>query len=170
MVASNDPLREASPLFSGNAAFLDDLYGRYSQDPGSIPADWRRYFDAWRNEGDGLACAPVRCNSQPVGPEKNPLSHSGAEKQATVLRYINAHRVRGHQNARLDPIDLRGFVPVPDLDLAYHNLGEADMDSVFNTGSLHAISRMTLREIVAFVSDIYLGPLGTEYMHITDTK
>ncbi|MCW8889508.1 MAG: 2-oxoglutarate dehydrogenase E1 component, partial [Sedimenticola sp.] len=59
---------------------------------------------------------------------------------------------------------------VPDLDPAFHRLGEADMDTVFNTGSLFAPDRMPLREIISFIKDVYGSNIGAEYMHITDTR
>ncbi len=40
-------LSETSFLYGGNAAFVEDLYGRYAADPASVPADWRAYFDAY---------------------------------------------------------------------------------------------------------------------------
>ena len=39
-------LSETSFLYGGNAAFVEDLYGRYAADPASVPQDWRAYFDA----------------------------------------------------------------------------------------------------------------------------
>ena len=97
------------------------------------------------------------------------LSAAAAERQAKVLRLINAYRVRGHQNANLDPLHLRPQLPLPDLQPSYYGLDKDDMDTVFNTGSLYAPDRMTLREIIALVEQVYCGPIGFEYMHITDT-
>ena len=60
------------------------------------------------------------------------------------------------------------FFP-PDLDPAFHHLGAADMETVFNTGSLYAPDRMKLVDIIDLVQQVYCGTLGSEYMHITDT-
>ncbi|OQX44210.1 MAG: 2-oxoglutarate dehydrogenase E1 component, partial [Candidatus Sedimenticola endophacoides] len=98
------------------------------------------------------------------------ISPGAAEKQAAVLRLINAWRVRGHQHAALDPLQLHQPEPVPDLDPAFHRLGDADMDTVFNTGSLYAPDRMPLRKIIDLVREVYGGSIGSEYMHITDTR
>ncbi len=98
------------------------------------------------------------------------LDSRAAEKQAAVLRLINAHRVRGHQAAEVDPIRLRERPPVEDLDPAYHGLTAADLDTVFNSGSLFGIGDAPLRDILAHVRRIYTGPIGAEYMHITDTR
>ncbi|MGB0713657.1 MAG: 2-oxoglutarate dehydrogenase E1 component, partial [Gammaproteobacteria bacterium] len=90
-------------------------------------------------------------------------------KQASVLRIINAFRVRGHQQAAIDPIDYRPLGEVPDLDPTFHGLTEQDLDTVFNTGSLAADASMPLRDILNFVQRVYTGPIGAEYMHVTST-
>jgi 2-oxoglutarate dehydrogenase E1 component len=87
-----------------------------------------------------------------------------------VLRLINAYRYRGHQAANLDPLQLREPADVPDLRPDYHRLTEADMERIFNTGSLYAPDRMKLRDILEMVQEVYCRSVGSEYMHITDTR
>jgi 2-oxoglutarate dehydrogenase E1 component len=181
MSALLDLLRSTSAYSGGNAAFIEGLYERYLQDPQSVDPGWRRHFDELQRD---LARArpdvphePVRASFARLARERRLsavgpgicLSPIAAEKQAAVLRLINAHRVRGHQHARLDPLGLSAREEVPDLDPLFHHLGPADMDTVFNTGSLYAPDRMALRDILALVRDVYCGTLGSEYMHITDT-
>ncbi|MBZ0170833.1 MAG: hypothetical protein K8E66_00485, partial [Phycisphaerales bacterium] len=38
---------EPSCLYSGNAAFVEDLYESYLRDPDSVTSDWRSYFDTF---------------------------------------------------------------------------------------------------------------------------
>ncbi|NND43938.1 MAG: 2-oxoglutarate dehydrogenase E1 component, partial [Xanthomonadales bacterium] len=90
-------------------------------------------------------------------------------KQAGVLKLVNAFRVRGHENAQLDPLGRPHHPPVADLALEAHDLEEADLDRTFDTGSLAAPDRMTLRDIVSLCRNVYCGSIGTEYMHIVDT-
>ncbi|MCT7656785.1 hypothetical protein MBH78_23595 [Oceanimonas sp. NS1] len=65
-------------------------------------------------------------------------------KQVKVLQLINAYRFRGHQNARLDPLDLWNRETVAELDPAFHNLTGADLDATFNVGS-YAIGTETMK-------------------------
>ena len=37
-------MQPPSCLFSGNAAFIEDLYERYLADPEAVDAGWRDYF------------------------------------------------------------------------------------------------------------------------------
>ncbi len=179
MSALLELFKSSSAFFGGNAAFIEDLYERFLLDPASVDDAWRERFEQLHREAaNEVPHGPVRENFLRLGRERGPaapgaapgaLSPDAAERQSAVLRLINAYRVRGHQRARLDPLNLRPPEPVPDLSPEFHRLSEADQARVFNTGSLYAPDRMTLGEIIALVEQVYCGPIGFEYMHITDT-
>src|SRR5690625_7710382 len=58
---------------------------------------------------------------------------------------------------------------VPDLELSYHGLTEADLDTVFNTGNLFiGTPEATLREIVQPRQETYCRPLGPAIMPIAN--
>src|SRR3954454_637854 len=38
-----------SYLFGGNAPYVEELYEAYLNNPGSVPDNWRAYFDAMQN-------------------------------------------------------------------------------------------------------------------------
>ena len=172
--------RASSAFYGGNAAFIEDLYERYLQDPESIDLAWRRRFDAIHQEAaNEIPHGPVRHNFQRLASESRTRAQSrstsrlepaAAEKQSAVLRLINTYRFRGHQIADLDPIKLRPTPKVADLEPEYHNLEEGDLDQVFHTGSLYAPDRMPLRQIIELLKRIYCGAVGSEYMHITTTQ
>jgi 2-oxoglutarate dehydrogenase E1 component len=178
MSAILDLLRGSSALYGGNAAFVEDLYEHYLQDPEGVDPAWRRRFDEIHREAaNETAHGPVResflrlARAQPSRRTRVAgLSPGGAEQQAAVLRLINAFRYRGHQAAVLDPLALHDPAEVPDLNPEFHRLTAADMGRIFNTGSLYAPDRMPLGEIIAFCREVYCGHLGFEYMHITDTR
>jgi 2-oxoglutarate dehydrogenase E1 component len=180
MSALIELFRASSALYGGNAAFLEDLYERYLSDPESVDLAWRERFDAMHGEAaNEVPHGPVRKNFLRLAKESRTratarsterLEPAAAEKQSSVLRLINTYRYRGHQVADLDPLELRDKPKVPDLDPAYHHLEDADLDQVFHTGSLYAPDRMRLRDVIALVKEIYCGPVGSEYMHITNTQ
>ncbi len=179
MSALLELFRSSSALFGGNAAFIEDLYESYLHDPESVSPEWRKRFDEIRQEAaNETAHGPVRDNFQRLAREQpmarrstvQALSAAGAEQQAAVLRLINAYRYRGHQEANLDPLHLREPTRVPDLSPQFHRLTEADDERIFNTGSLYAPDRMRLRDIIALAKEVYCGSIGSEYMHITDTR
>jgi len=173
-------LRQSSPLFGGNAAFIEDLYERYLSDPESVSDSWRTYFrglqDQTEARGRDIAHTPIRESfaklaRQPAKAVRaEVLAPEAAEKQAAVLRIINAYRHRGHKAANLDPLKLRERPLVDDLEPSYHGLTEADMASSFNTGSLVAPSQLPLAAILDLVREVYVGAIGSEYMHIGETQ
>ncbi len=92
------------------------------------------------------------------------------EKQVRVLQLINAYRFRGHQVADIDPLGLRASAaPGRSWSLAYHDLSEADLDTVFDTGSLASNGPPPCVAILARLRATYCGSVGSEYMHITET-
>ena len=180
MSALIELFRASTALYGGNAAFIEDLYERYLQDPESVDLAWRQRFDAMHKEAaNEVPHGPVRQNflrlaqesrSRALARSTERLEPAAAEKQAAVLRLINGYRYRGHQIADLDPLKLRETPKVADLEPEYHKLEESDLDQVFHTGSLYAPDRMRLRDITALVREIYCGSVGSEYMHITSTQ
>ena len=176
-----DRLRQSSAFFGSNAPFIEDLFESYLKDPGSVPDEWREHFDTLppvdgspandqshrQVQDDFLKLATDTTSRQPCS---GGLSATAAERQAKVLRLINAYRVRGHQNADIDPLKLNPRLPLPDLQPSYYGLGKDDLNEVFNTGSLFAPDTLPLKDILALVQETYTGTVGTEYMHITSTE
>jgi 2-oxoglutarate dehydrogenase E1 component len=177
-----DELRASSHLAPANADFVEALYEDYLADPSSVSPEWRAWFDDLKNGGQAdVRHAPVLERFQQLGRisgkaafvSQSPAAQGSLHdaKQAGVLRLLNAYRVRGHQQAHLDPLELSERPPVPDLDPSFHGLDESDMDAVFNTGSLRAGSgEMRLRDMLKLVKRVYCGSIGAEHMHINDTN
>jgi len=180
MSALIEMFRASSALYGGNAAFIEELYEQYLADPESVDLAWRQRFDIMRGPAaNEIPHGPVKENFlrlakeshlRPLVRSQERLEPAAAEKQAAVLRLINAYRFRGHQMADIDPIYLRERPPIPDLDPAFYQLTETDMEQTFHTGSLYAPDRMRLRDIVTLLREIYCGPIGSEYMHITSVE
>jgi len=171
-----------SYLFSQNAPFVEELYAQYLKKPTSVPEDWRQFFEQLHVNGQKLEpeidhrkiqdefARRSRETRHPVSRQPSAALPGVESKQVQVLQLINAHRFRGHQMADLDPLALQPKIQVPELDLPYHNLSEADLNTTFNTGSLAGPRKATLQDILATVRQTYCGHVATEYMHITDTE
>ncbi len=177
MLGPTDDRLQATPWHGGNAAFLEGLYERYLADPAAVDPIWRQQFDQLRAGAANpeIAHRPIQDQVQRLPCAKYPQPSSyldpvAAQKQAAVLGLINAYRHRGHQVADLDPLRLHEPPAIPDLELAYHRLESADLDQVFNTGSLAASAHLSLREILQILRETYCRTVGAEYMHITDTR
>lgn len=64
-----------------------------------------------------------------------------------MLQLINAYRFRGHQQANLNPIKHKPMPRIAELEPGFHELTDADMSTVFETGSLAGVESATLGEI-----------------------
>jgi 2-oxoglutarate dehydrogenase E1 component len=156
-------MTDISLLHGQNAAFLDDLYRAYQDDPRNVPEEWQKFFS-------GLGKAESKGNEgRPEGALSQHLSDR-ADEQVKVLYLINANRYRGHREADLDPLRLHERPRVPDLRPEYYGFGESDMAKVFNTGSLFGGAEAKLSEIIALLEATYRGSIGTEITHITSTE
>ena len=103
----------------------------------------------------------------PLGSGSINVEHE--RKQIKVVQLINAYRSRGHKMAKTDPLNLRQAKAVPDLDLHYHGLTNADLDTVFQTGELMiGVEEASLRGIIDALQDTYCGSIGAEITHIND--
>jgi len=172
-----------SYLFGGNAPFIEDLYETYLDNPEAVTPEWRRYFDQMQQQSGGardVAHAPVvesfirlakrRGNGNGHAHAPTEAVASVEKKQVSVLQLINAYRFLGVRHANVDPLKRFEKPIVPELDPAYYGLTEADMNLVFNSGSLVGPDQMPLREILRAVKETYCGSIGIEYMYITDTQ
>ncbi len=171
--SSMEQLWSTSQLAGGNVAYIEELYELFLTDPNSVSEQWRSYFNGLpRSESSALhdiPHSPIReqflliSKNQRKGAAstQSQVSSGYDQKQLRIFQLINAFRFRGHQHAKLDPLGIMEREQVPDLDLRFHELSEADMDSVFQTA--------TLREIFDVVQNTYCQSVGSEFMHIVDT-
>ncbi|MFB9885020.1 2-oxoglutarate dehydrogenase E1 component [Balneatrix alpica] len=172
-----------SHLSGGNVSYVEQMYEDYLRDPNSVPDQWRQEFDRLPRHTEHvsqdiphsairdhfLLLSKNRKRAIPVATSTVSTEHE--RKQVRVLKLIEAYRMRGHQVANLDPLGLQQRKPVPDLDLRYHELSEADLDTVFQIGSLFfGKAEAPLKEIIADLKQTYCSTVGAEYMHIVDTK
>jgi 2-oxoglutarate dehydrogenase E1 component len=164
-------MQQQSYLHGSNAAFIEELYSRYLKDENDVDENWRNWFAELRNgeltaDQDHLE---IQAQMKKAG---NGISggdlHQHDAKQVRILQLINAYRVKGHQRARLDPLSLNPLSEVKEMTLAGNDLSDADLDTVFNTGSLFGVEDAPLREIIERLEKTYCGAIGSEYMHIED--
>ncbi len=173
-------LQGNSYLFGANAPFVEELYEAYLDDPETVAPEWRRYFDQLQQEDGGrdVAHAPVIESFIRLAKTKNSVAAGIAstqlvkqeKKQVAVLQMINAYRFLGVRNADVEPLKRFDKPVIQELDPAFYGLGDADMDQMFNSGSLVGPEQMPLREILRAVRETYCGSIGAEYMYISDVQ
>ena len=169
-----------SYLFGGNAPFIEELYEKYLANPQSIPEQWRDYFDRMQDlpgaTDKDVAHAPVvesfvqrakrgefaaarTLPSEPVTPER---------LQVAALLLVTAYRIAGARWASVDPLKRMPRPSIPELEPAYYDLKEADLDQRVNAGSFVGLERTSLRNLVQALRDTYCRNIGFEYMFISE--
>jgi 2-oxoglutarate dehydrogenase E1 component len=168
-------MRDTSQIFGMNDVFVEGLYEDYLANPASVTEAWRGYFDALQatpGAAHEIAHSPIQCafaDLPQAGVCGVYIQEAALErKQVRVLQLINAHRFLGVRVANLDPLNRYDKPVIAELELAHYGLGEADMNTTFDTGSLVGAPRMTLREILQLLRQTYCGSIGAEYMYISD--
>ena len=53
----NQVFAETSFLYGSNAAFIEDLHGRWAADPASVSPEWRAFFDQLRDNAESVKAA-----------------------------------------------------------------------------------------------------------------
>jgi 2-oxoglutarate dehydrogenase E1 component len=171
----------SSHFSGGNAAYIEDLYDTYLHEPEGVPEEWKLFFDALpRTNGSAhsdVSHATIVQHFELLGRRQarpTPAPGSGGiylqheRKQVRVVQLISSYRFRGHQKANLDPLGLMERKVVPDLELHFHGLTPADLETTFQTSPLYiGKDEATLREIIESLEETYCGNLGPEFMHIT---
>jgi 2-oxoglutarate dehydrogenase E1 component len=166
-------LTETSWLGGANAPFIEELYDRFLEDPASVPPEWSaRFREIAPADVRDVAHEPIRRSLAARARTRVaavPERPGYDRQQVSVLQLINQHRFQGMRLAALDPLKRMERPEIPELDPVYYGFTEADMDTVFETGSLVGPARASLREILWILRQTYCGSIGTEYMYITDT-
>jgi 2-oxoglutarate dehydrogenase E1 component len=175
--------RSNSYLFGGNAPYVEEMYEAYLENPGSVPDTWRAYFDALQHvpAADGsdsrdVPHAPViesfaqRAKANAFAVKASSTDLAIARKQVHVQSLIAAYRFLGSRWADLDPLKRTERPRIPELDPAFYDLTEADMDITFSATNTYFSTNenMTLRQILQALRETYCGTVGAEFMHITD--
>ena len=170
-------------LFGGNATYVEEMYENYLANPGSVPDNWREYFDALQHVPavDGSQAKDVPhlpvinafAERAKLGVTKL-VEASGADsemgrKRTAVQQLIAAYRNVGQRWADLDPLKRTERPEIPDLDPSYYGFSDADQEIVFNTSNtFFGKDTMSMRELLNALRETYCGTIGSEYMYISD--
>jgi 2-oxoglutarate dehydrogenase E1 component len=170
-----------SYLFGGNAPYVEELYEAYLLNPGSVPDNWRAYFDSMQNvpavDGSNkpdVAHAPVIASfaeraKHPVRNVTGPADVEMGRKRVAVTQLISAYRYLGSRWANLDPLQRTERPAIPELDPAFYGFTDADMDLQFTiTNTYFGPETASLRDILQMLRDTYCRSIGAEFMYISD--
>jgi 2-oxoglutarate dehydrogenase E1 component len=169
-------------LFGGNAPYVEELYENYLANPGSVPDNWREYFDALQHvpavDGSNMRDVPhlpvVNAFAERAKQgQTTVVVASGADsemgrKRTAVQQLIAAYRNVGARWADLDPLKRDVRDDIPELELSFYGFSDADQEIVFNTSNtFFGKDTMSLRDLTNALRETYCGTIGAEYMYAT---
>jgi 2-oxoglutarate dehydrogenase E1 component len=172
-----------SYLFGGNAPYVEELYEAYLNNPGSVPDNWRAYFDNMQSvaAGDGhtetrdVAHAPIvqsfaeRAKEGTLQPRVMGGDAVTARKQVYVQQLVAAYRFLGSQWADLDPLKRQERPSIPELDPSFYDFTEGDHANIYSVANTYfGFEQATLRDILKALRDTYCGAIGAEFMYMSD--
>lgn len=141
-------------LGSVHGAYISEIHEQYLKDPDSVEPTWRSFF-----QGFDFA--------REIYTEEEVLEQlpEGFSREFKVLNLINGYRTRGHLFTKTNPVrERRKYSPT--LALENFDLGENDLDTVFEAGTQIGLEPTTLRNIIAHLEQVYCQSIGVEYMYI----
>jgi 2-oxoglutarate dehydrogenase E1 component len=185
----------ATAFTGANAAFISDLYARWVQSPGSVDQSFGDLFGAlndearsvltdasgaswaprqWEIEADGVPERPTPATARPGAPaalaEVLGRAHAETIDSIRALMLIRAYRVRGHLEAKLDPLGQQIPRHHPELDPSTYGFEAEDYDRPIFIDNVLGRESATIREILEVLRATYCGSLGIEFMHIQDSR
>ena len=188
----------ASAFSGANAAFLGEQYARWAANPHSVDPTFAELFGALNDdaravleEATGASWAPHHradeddtalpaatppAPSGPIARWQAPATLSGEQMRAATiaslraLMLIRSYRVRGHLEARLDPLGLQIPKPHAELDPRSYGFTDNDLDKPIFIDNVLGRETATLREIQTILRETYCGSIGVEFMHIQDPE
>ena len=160
-----------------DAAFVEDLYFRFLDDPKSVDPSWQELFGAEQSETDPArgkngGASWGRSRSFQFEEEITQALRDVSDFRSAAMDIIRARmlirafRVRGHLHANLDPLDLAGDEQHPELTPEYYGFTEAEFDRPIFLDNALGKEQMTVREICDFLNRTYSANIGYEFMHI----
>ncbi len=143
----------------GNLDLIEENYRLWQQDPATVDSSWGAFFEGFElgetPQRNGAAAAPI---APRVETREGPL-------QTRIDGLVYAYRTLGHTIARVNPLaEKRPENPL--LTLRELGFSEKDLDLKVSSKFFRDDKKMTLREMIASLREIYADAIGTEFQHI----
>jgi 2-oxoglutarate dehydrogenase E1 component len=159
-------------------AYVEQFYANYRHNPNSVPAEWRKYFDASINGADATVQLGPSFRSRSVfnpvetAPTKraqiepDPRAENLSERLHQLVRN---YRARGHIIAAVNPLGAANPCP-PELELEFYGFTQSELNMLVNLPELHLETPLTVREIFQRLRDTYCRSIGAQFLHIDDLE
>jgi 2-oxoglutarate dehydrogenase E1 component len=190
-LTKNLEFEKTSFLTKSNSAFLEQMYLKYINKDLDLPSSWKNYFDDLGDELDlvvneikGPSWAPIKKQINIVekkpkkevhsnGSVRNVISENNLQNNIDSIKaveLIRAYRLRGHLLAKLDPLGLKKTEYLEELHPEYYGFKKSDYKREIFLNDVTNKKYSNISEILTFLNKTYCGPIGYEYMHISNPE
>jgi 2-oxoglutarate dehydrogenase E1 component len=107
------------------------------------------------------------------GSVKNVISENNLQNNIDSIKaveLIRAYRLRGHLLAKLDPLGLKKTEYLEELHPEYYGFKKSDYKREIFLNGVTNKKYSNISEILTFLNKTYCGPIGYEYMHISNPE
>ena len=191
-LSKNLEFEKTSFLSKSNSAFIEQMYLKFINKDNDLPESWKDYFDGIGDELDiiakeikGPSWAPLKKldidalqkkiqdenilsnkNDTEVIKSKDIIKSNINSIRAVAL--IRAYRQRGHLLAKLDPLEMMKTEYLDELHPEYYGFKKENYKEKIYLDGVTNKDHSTVKDILSFLNKIYCGPIGYEYMHISN--
>jgi 2-oxoglutarate dehydrogenase E1 component len=192
--SKNLEYEKTSFLNKSNSAFIERMYLKFVNKEADLPDSWKDYFEGI---GDELNIIAKEINGPSWGPKKNTVdidelqkkidqeeqnsngiaannngisssSSKSNEDSIKAVSMIRSYRQRGHLIAKLDPLELMKSDYLDELHPESFGFKKKDYQKNIYLGGVTNRHNSNIKELLAFLKKTYCGPVGYEYMHISN--
>ena len=191
----NLEFEKTSFLNKSNSSFIEEMYVRYINKDPELPESWKNYFHDLGEEISlvskdlkGPSWAPIKkdkINDYPEITQEQKNGHTKKDNGALIgsdelirsntdsiraVALIRAYRQRGHLLAKLDPLNMMKSEYLDELHPEYYGFKSSDYKKKIYLDGILNKEKLNVREILDFLNKVYCGPVGYEYMHVTNPE
>ena len=155
-------------------AYVDSLFEDYQKDPQSLPPEWQQYFSDIASESDSTGSSGVVAEVPTIpgtiggaATTDSATSQSVAQLQDRVDQLVRGFRVRGHLEAKIDPLGMPRKTN-SELNPESYGLHAGILEQKFSARTVGGQNFQTLEEIVQLLRNTYCRSIGAQFMHIDD--
>ena len=191
--SKNLEFEKTSFLNKSNSAFIEQMYLKFINEDADLPESWKDYFEGI---GDELNVIAKEINGPSWGPKKNKVNIDELQKKIDkeedsnseivnanntninlsrsnedsikAVSMIRSYRQRGHLIAKLDPLGLLKSDYLDELHPESFGFKKDDYKKNIYLGGIINKQNSNIKEILGFLKRTYCGPIGYEYMHISN--
>jgi 2-oxoglutarate dehydrogenase E1 component len=191
--SKNFEFEKTSFLSKSNSAFIEQMYLKFINKDADLTEDWLNYFNSLDEDANTIANEingpswslkkKININEIEKRIEKEDKKNYQEDDNVTInskkliksnansvraVALIRAYRQRGHLLAKLDPLGMMKTEYLDELHPEYFGFKKDDYKEKIYLDGVTNRESSTLREILTFLNKTYCGPVGYEYMHISN--